>query len=197
MSQVLYTKRTYRTDQILWLVNKTTLPILLIGWLYVRGVSIENSISLSIVISIQLLTGLYTWKLLNRESTGLTPESLGMGLAIGSALATVSDQVFLITPLKPIAWVIPSVVIATVAVRPQRFNLNSTSRAEDFRWFFFHGSFSYSRNREIPKWLWICLANGRLGLSLLAIKTTSTSDFCIFCHVSRCVSHSAIFPAYA
>lgn len=137
MSQVLYTKRTYRTDQILWLVNKTTLPILLIGWLYVRGVSIENSISLSIVISIQLLTGLYTWKLLNRESTGLTPESLGMGLAIGSALATVSDQVFLITPLKPIAWVIPSVVIATVAVRPQRFNLNSTSRAEDFRWFFF------------------------------------------------------------
>ena len=136
MSQVLYTKRTYGTEQILWLVNKITLPILLIGWLYVRGVSMENSISLSIVISIQLLTGLYTWKLLNRESTGLTPESLGMGLAIGSALATVSDQVFLITPLKSIAWVIPSVVVATLAMRFERFNLNSTSRVQDFRWIF-------------------------------------------------------------
>jgi len=136
MGQVLYTKRTYGTDQILWLVNKMALPILLIGWLYVRGVSIENSISLSVVISIQLLTGLYAWKLLNRESTGLTPESLGMGLAIGSALATVFDQVFLITPLKPIAWVIPSVVIATLAIRLQRFNLNSTSRVQDFRWIF-------------------------------------------------------------
>jgi len=136
MGQVLYTKRTYGTDQILWLVNKMALPILLIGWLYVRGVSIENSISLSVVISIQLLTGLYAWKLLNRESTGLTPESLGMGLAIGSALATIFDQVFLITPLKPIAWVIPLVVTATLAMRLQRFNLNSTSRVQDFCWIF-------------------------------------------------------------
>jgi len=136
MSQVLYTKRTHGTDHILWLVNKITLPILLIGWLYVRGVSIENSVSLSIVISIQLLTGIYTWKLLNRESSELTPESLGMGLAIGSTLATVSDQVFLITPLRPIAWVIPSVVVATLAIRLQRPDLNSTSRVQDFRWIF-------------------------------------------------------------
>ena len=136
MGQVLYTKRTYGTDQILWLVNKMALPILLIGWLYVRGVSIENSISLSVVISIQTLTGLYAWKLINRESTGLTPESLGMGLAIGSALATIFDQVFLITPLKPIAWVIPLVVIATLAIRPQRPDLIRTPRVQDFRWIF-------------------------------------------------------------
>lgn len=136
MSQVLYTKRTYGTDQILWLVNKVIFPSLLIGWLFVQGVSIEHGISITAVLSVQVLTGIYSWKLLNRESTGITPESLGMGLATGSVLATVSNQIFLNTPLKPIAWVIPSMVIATLAMRHQRSNLNSTSRVQDFRWIF-------------------------------------------------------------
>ena len=134
--QVFRTKPIWGLDPNPRLINKLILPTLLIGWLYVQGVSATHSISLSAVISIQLLTGLYSWKLLNRGSTGITPESLGMGLAIGSALATVSDQIFLNTPLKPIAWVIPSLVIAMLAMRLQQLNLKSTSREQDFRWIF-------------------------------------------------------------
>ena len=136
MSQIVSTKRTCGNDHILWLVNKMTLPILLIGWLCVRGVSIENSISLSIVISMQLLTGICAWRLLNRGSTRVTPESLGMGLAIGSALATLSDQIFLHTPLNPIAWFLPFLVIVILTWQYQPITSIDFSEVNDFHWMF-------------------------------------------------------------
>jgi len=37
-----------------------------------------------------------------------------MGIAIGTAIATTFDQIFLNTPLRPIAWLVPSLVVAAI-----------------------------------------------------------------------------------
>lgn len=112
------------------------LPVLLSGWLYVRGVSATHSIALSTVISIQIFTGACCWHLLNRGSTVSTPEYLGMGTAIGSALATASDQILLHTQLSQIAWIIPSGLISMMILWRVRLTSTEFVTSHDFSWLF-------------------------------------------------------------
>ena len=112
------------------------LPTLLIGWLFVQGVSIEHSISLTAVLSVQVLTGIQAWRLLNPESIGTTPETLGIGLAIGTVLATASDQILLRTPLMPIAWLIPSLIITIPVWRLRRTASIRITADQEFQWMF-------------------------------------------------------------
>jgi hypothetical protein len=111
-------------------------PTLLIGWLFVHGVSIEHSISLAVVLSVQVLTGIQAWHLLNPESIGTTPETLGTGLAIGTALATASDQILLRTPLTPIAWLFPSLIITILVWCRRRTASIRTTADQEFQWMF-------------------------------------------------------------
>ena len=136
MSQVFCTNLTVGCERIFHHVNKMILPTLLIGWLFVQGVSIEHSISLTAVLSVQVLTGIQAWRLLNPESIGTTPETLGIGLAIGTVLATASDQILLRTPLMPIAWLIPSLIIAILVWRLRRTASIRTTANQEFQWMF-------------------------------------------------------------
>lgn len=136
MSQVFCTNLTVGCERIFHHVNKMLLPTLLIGWLFVQGVSIEHSISLTAVLSVQVLTGIQAWRLLNPESIGTTPETLGIGLAIGTVLATASDQILLRTPLMPIAWLIPSLIIAIPVWHLRRTASIRNTADQEFQWLF-------------------------------------------------------------
>ena len=136
MSQVFRTNPAVGCERIFDQVNKLILPTLFIGWLFVQGVSIEHSISLTAVLSVQAFTGIQAWRLLNPESIGTTPETLGMGLAIGTVLATASDQILLRTPLTPIAWLIPSLIVTILLRRLRRSTSKRTAANQEFQWMF-------------------------------------------------------------
>lgn len=128
--------RSFAPEYISSIFSKLTPIALLAGWLSVHGLSTFNSFSVAAVILVQVFTGVYSWKLLNRDLDVTKPETLGMGLAIGSALATVSDQIFLTTPLKPIAWFIPSLIISYFAWRnPSHVAVKSNS-VQTNQWIF-------------------------------------------------------------
>ena len=116
--------------------SKLTPLALLAGWLAVHGLSALNSFCVAAVILVQVFTGVYSWKLLNRNLDITKPETLGMGLAIGSALATVSDQIFLTTPLKPIAWFIPSLIISYFAWRNPSHVAAKSNSVQTNQWIF-------------------------------------------------------------
>ena len=136
MSQVFRTNPTIRGEQVFNHLNKMILPTLLIGWLFVQGVSIEHSISLTAVLSVQVLTGIQAWRLINPQTNGTTPETLGIGLTIGTVLATASDQILLRTPLMPIAWLIPSLIIAIPVWRLRRTASIRNTADQEFQWLF-------------------------------------------------------------
>ena len=99
-----------------------------ICWLLAHGVSFSNSMFAVLVLIFQITTGAIIWRsLLKKEFVG-NFEVLGMGFATGSAIAVISDQLLLETPLRNFSF-LPSLVIATALTwknRRQKSRLQET-----------------------------------------------------------------------
>lgn len=100
-----------------------------ICWLLAHGVSFRNSMFAIFVLIFQITTGVIIWcSLLKKEFLGRF-EVVGMGFAIGSALAVISDQLLLGTPLRNFSF-FPNLVIAAVLAwknRGRKSRLQETS----------------------------------------------------------------------
>jgi hypothetical protein len=111
-------------------------PLLVSIWLILRGVEASDSISLATVLSIQMFTGSYFWTMLISDHVPARAEKIGMGIAIGTALATISDQIFLSTPLKPIAWFIPTIAVLALKRRDIFAGLSGSQHPNDYSWLY-------------------------------------------------------------
>jgi hypothetical protein len=111
-------------------------PLLVSIWLILRGVEASDSISLATVLSIQMFTGSYFWTMLISDHVPARAEKIGMGIAIGTALATISDQIFLSTPLKPIAWLIPTIAVLALKRRDIFAGLSGSQHPNDYSWLY-------------------------------------------------------------
>jgi hypothetical protein len=111
-------------------------PLLVSIWLILGGVEASDSISLATVLSIQIFTGSCFWTMLISDHVPAAAEKIGMGIAIGTALATISDQMFLSTPLKPIAWLIPTIAVVALKRRDIFAGLSSPQHPNDYSWLY-------------------------------------------------------------
>jgi len=74
------------------------------------GVEPSSAIFLTIVIAMQSLGGIAIWDWTTHGRSISAIEVMSMGAAIGFILATVLDQLFINTPIRQVAWLIPSVL---------------------------------------------------------------------------------------
>jgi len=71
------------------------------------GVDLKSSLLLSLAIIAQWIPGASLWIWVSRERRTTTVEILGMGLAMGTLLALLFSQFFLVSPLGRFGWAIP------------------------------------------------------------------------------------------
>jgi len=89
--------------------------VLFVALLGLAGVSVPVAIKAVAVIATQIVSGAYVYARIPRSKSPTIPECLGMGFAIGSALSTLFDIILKSTPIKSVAWLLPSFVILLVA----------------------------------------------------------------------------------
>ena len=79
--------------------------------LIATGTSTGGALSISFVVLLQWLSGSALWSTIKMAHRPSMLESIALGAPIGFALCTVFDQIFVLTPLRPIAWLIPIALI--------------------------------------------------------------------------------------
>ena len=81
--------------------------VFFLSWIWYRGVPLGDSFRLSLVVGIQIASGSLIWRRLCWRLDPSALENFGMGLAVGTAVSTIFDQLFLNTFLQPVAWLLP------------------------------------------------------------------------------------------
>lgn len=85
--------------------------------LIATGTSTSGALSISFVVLLQWLSGSVLWSTIKMAHRPSLLESIALGAPIGFALCTVFDQIFVLTPLRPIAWLIPVALILVALTR--------------------------------------------------------------------------------
>ncbi len=102
----------------LYTLKAKIIPVLLfvyfLSWIWYRGVPLGDSFRLSLVVGIQIASGSLIWRRICWRLDPSALENFGMGLAVGTAVSTIFDQLFLNTFLQPIAWLLPLIFVAWI-----------------------------------------------------------------------------------
>ena len=85
--------------------------------LITTGTSTIGALSVTFVVLLQWLSGSVLWSTIKMAHRPSMLESMALGAPIGFALCTVFDQIFVLTPLRPIAWLIPVFFILVASIR--------------------------------------------------------------------------------
>ena len=75
------------------------------------GVSIRDSAALSLLIAIQVSGGVALWYTVNDFQPIQIPESIGMGLALGSSITTISQFLLRETVISNYSWAVPLIFL--------------------------------------------------------------------------------------
>jgi len=95
-------------------------------------VPIPVAIRAVVVIMTQIVTGAYIYAHIPRAKPPTMTEYLGMGFAIGTALSTLCDIFLKSTPIKFVAWLVPTfVIILVVAGRNANKNRVVVAKIQD------------------------------------------------------------------
>ena len=81
------------------------------------GTPTIGALSVTFVVLLQWLSGSVLWSTIKMAHRPSMLESIALGAPIGFALCTVFDQIFVLTPLRPIAWLIPVTLILVASIR--------------------------------------------------------------------------------
>ncbi len=106
------------------------------AWIWYRGIPLADSIQLTIVIAIQISTGASIWERTSWRSNPSFPERLGMGLAIGTAVATTFDQILWHTILQPFAWLLPTLFIVLLSWMKPLSTRIARASSNDIPWLY-------------------------------------------------------------
>jgi len=87
------------------------IAVTLVGWLFlvVTGVPIGEAFLLGLVVTTQSVAGGYLWSLVRRGLSGAV-EAVGMGLALGTVLATLSGLLVQVLTGWSFGWALPALV---------------------------------------------------------------------------------------
>jgi hypothetical protein len=123
----LKNKRTRVTSTLLTPLTPIFIFVALL--LIATGTSTIGSISITSIVLLQWLAGSLLWSTIKMAHRPSMLESIALGAPIGFALCTVFDQMFVLTPLRPIAWLIPVTLIFVASIRSKTIN-DVTEHAE-------------------------------------------------------------------
>jgi hypothetical protein len=101
--------------------------------LIATGTSTIGALSVSFVVLLQWLSGSVLWSTIKMAHRPSMLESIALGAPIGFALCTVFDQIFVLTPLRPIAWLIPIALILVVLTRSSSIDGQPEQNDTDFQ----------------------------------------------------------------
>ncbi|MGZ4760698.1 MAG: hypothetical protein ACXV95_16680, partial [Acidimicrobiales bacterium] len=93
------------------LVGALLWPLLIAG-----GVDSAQAGRLALVVGIQVFGGALVWRLARGSHAPYLVEQIGMGLAIGSVLTLLAQQLLRVTPLAGQAWWLPAAAVLLLAV---------------------------------------------------------------------------------
>lgn len=101
--------------------------------LIATGTSTSGALSISFVVLLQWLSGSVLWSTIEMAHRPSLLESIALGAPIGFALCTVFDQIFVLTPLRPIAWLIPVALILVAFTRSSSMDGQPEQNETDFQ----------------------------------------------------------------
>jgi len=101
--------------------------------LIATGTSTSGALSISFVVLLQWLSGSVLWSTIKMAHRPSLLESIALGAPIGFAICTVFDQIFVLTPLRPIAWLIPIALIFVALTRSSSFDGQPEQSDTDFQ----------------------------------------------------------------
>ena len=101
--------------------------------LIATGTSTSGALSISLVVLLQWLSGSVLWSTIKMAHRPSLLESIALGAPIGFALCTVFDQIFVLTPLRPIAWLIPIALILAALTRSRSSDGQPEQSDTDFQ----------------------------------------------------------------
>ena len=102
---------------------------LLVG---MSGVSTIDAIKVSLFFMIQVLGGVALWSWVTSFQRTDIPTALGMGLALGTAVTTVSQYLLRETVLKNYSWLIPLLFLIPMLIKQKQLQEDSFSPANKF-----------------------------------------------------------------
>ncbi|TYP89834.1 hypothetical protein BD833_102311 [Blastococcus xanthinilyticus] len=107
----------WRSTRAAWAVP---LGLAALGWalLAVGGVDVAQALRLVLVVVVQVGTGAVLWRLARGPAGLAVSELVGLGTAVGTLLAMLGAQLLLPTPLAPVGWLAPTVLVAAALLVP-------------------------------------------------------------------------------
>jgi len=87
-----------------------------LAWLIGTGASLRTSASMTLVIAAQTFSGAYLWQLIAGKRAR-SVEVLGIGMALGTALAVLSGLLVQLIGLGNWGWVLPAVIVTLVWIQ--------------------------------------------------------------------------------
>lgn len=99
-------KPSYQIRKVFFIVFSSVLSILLIS-----GTPTSESVRFGLVCGVISSSGAYIWDSISHIRQVPLYESIGMGIAIGSASASICQLAFRSTVLNPVSWLIPAIIV--------------------------------------------------------------------------------------
>jgi hypothetical protein len=88
----------------------SSLVVSVLAFQVLGGVSIRDAVVTTCVIGVQCISGLIALRIISKYAELEFITSLAAGLALGTALSTIADQLFLKSPISDFSWLLPLII---------------------------------------------------------------------------------------
>ena len=89
--------------------------------LFMADTSMFESIRIGLVIGIQVLTGGLIWSMIDKTRVQSVPNFLGLGVAIGSGISLLAQQLLRQSFVGQIGWICPSFIVLFYMCAQKKF----------------------------------------------------------------------------
>lgn len=105
--------------------------LILFSVIGMSGVSIIDAVKLSMFIAIQVSGGTALWYWVNGYRHIELPEAIGMGIALGTSITTLSQYLLRETPVSDFSWVVPMIFFLPLLMKSNRIYTDLKSLKTD------------------------------------------------------------------
>lgn len=95
--------------------------LILFSIIWMSGVPIIESVELSLLLAIQVSGGAALWYTVNKSQQIVLPAAIGMGLALGTSITTLSQYLLRETVLSDFSWAIPLVFLIPAMNKSRKY----------------------------------------------------------------------------
>lgn len=105
--------------------------LILFSVIGMSGVSIIDAVKLSMFLAIQVSGGTALWYWVNGYRHIEIPEAIGMGIALGTSITTLSQYLLRETPVSDFSWVVPMIFFLPLFLKSKRIVIDLKSLKTD------------------------------------------------------------------